>query len=296
MARAPPTHARRRSQVLGSHNAYHQAPPQALIAVSGGAASPLQSWQYTQPSLTQQLDAGERRLLPARAQQLHSPPTRHQPPPPLNPPPPGVRALELDVNWDPQGGLYAQAAGLKLVGELRHHSLPCSGARTPPPVAPTRSFHPPNPPYTLTPRWDRTAGCPTPSSGSLGSRCSTSQTLTFAAAAPSSPTACGRSARGAVRAGGRGGLAGCCARRVERRSRCQAPSPTLHAPPPPSGANPGHLPLQIYLEMKQPGELTKALGDSLVSFLESALAGSTTPGPTKCAVVPRWQCSSGWRR
>jgi hypothetical protein len=65
-------------QVLGSHNSYHQAPPAELLAAFGGLASgPLLAWEYTQPPLSLQLDAG-------------------------------VRALELDVYWDPQGRLYGQ--------------------------------------------------------------------------------------------------------------------------------------------------------------------------------------------
>jgi hypothetical protein len=46
-------------QVLGTHNSYHQAPPQELLAKFGGLTSgPLQAWQYNQPGLTAQLDTG----------------------------------------------------------------------------------------------------------------------------------------------------------------------------------------------------------------------------------------------
>ncbi|KAL4858966.1 hypothetical protein ACK3TF_001332 [Chlorella vulgaris] len=73
-------------QVLGSHNSYHQAPPAELLAAFGGLASgPLLAWEYSQPPLSSQLDAG-------------------------------VRALELDVYWDPQGRLYGQSAGLRIAG------------------------------------------------------------------------------------------------------------------------------------------------------------------------------------
>lgn len=66
------------AQVLGSHNSYHLAPPAELLAALGGLADgPLLAWQSSQATLTQQLDAG-------------------------------VRALELDAYWDPQGGAYAQ--------------------------------------------------------------------------------------------------------------------------------------------------------------------------------------------
>lgn len=72
------------SQVLGSHNSYHLAPPQELVAAFGGTAGgPLAAWQYTQPPLTEQLDSG-------------------------------VRAFELDAYWDPQvgaGGFDAAAGG-----------------------------------------------------------------------------------------------------------------------------------------------------------------------------------------
>ena len=46
-------------QVLGTHNSYHQAPPQELLAKFGGLTSgPLQAWQYNQPGPTAQLDTG----------------------------------------------------------------------------------------------------------------------------------------------------------------------------------------------------------------------------------------------
>lgn len=73
-------------QVLGTHNSYHQPPPQLLLDHFGGAASPLLAWQYAHPPLTAQLDGG-------------------------------VRSFELDAYWDPQGGLYGQVgAGLRARG------------------------------------------------------------------------------------------------------------------------------------------------------------------------------------
>jgi hypothetical protein len=65
--------------VLGSHNSYHQAPSSDVLEALGGLATagPLQAWQYTHAPLARQLDAG-------------------------------VRALELDVYWDPEGGRFAQ--------------------------------------------------------------------------------------------------------------------------------------------------------------------------------------------
>lgn len=74
-------------QVLGTHNSYHQAPPQELLRKFGGlTAGPLLAWQFSHPPLTSQLDSG-------------------------------VRAFELDAYWDPQGGTYAQAAGMKIAGQ-----------------------------------------------------------------------------------------------------------------------------------------------------------------------------------
>lgn len=73
-------------QVLGTHNSYHQPPPQMLLDHFGGVASPLLAWQYAHPPLTAQLDGG-------------------------------VRSFELDAYWDPQGGLYGQVgAGLRARG------------------------------------------------------------------------------------------------------------------------------------------------------------------------------------
>lgn len=81
---APP----RRAQVLGTHNSYHQAPEESVLHLysSGGGPTPLWAWAFSHPPLPEQLDRG-------------------------------VRSLELDVNWDPQGGAFAQAAALKLLGQ-----------------------------------------------------------------------------------------------------------------------------------------------------------------------------------
>src|SRR5215218_883694 len=75
-------------QVLASHNSYHvQARPPLFAAIRGfdpGLASTL---EYTHGPLRQQ-----------RSRQ-------------------GIRAIELDVFADPEGGLYADRAGLRAIGE-----------------------------------------------------------------------------------------------------------------------------------------------------------------------------------
>ena len=119
-------------QVLGTHNSYHQAPPQELLAKFGGLTSgPLQAWQYNQPGLTAQLDTGAcRAAFPTVAVQprctaLHRrlqgpgcpglPACQTACPAPC--PTAGVRSFELDGFWDPAGGVYAQAAGLRIAGQ-----------------------------------------------------------------------------------------------------------------------------------------------------------------------------------
>ena len=91
---APPRPCLTQLQVLGSHNSYHLAPPQPIIdlltgdlakAVIPPSAYLPQAWEYSHPSLTTQLDGG-------------------------------LRAFELDVQPDPQGGLYSQPAMLKFAG------------------------------------------------------------------------------------------------------------------------------------------------------------------------------------
>ena len=48
-------------QVLGTHNSYHVAPPDAIVQRFDGSSAgdgPLSAWQQSMPSLTAQLDAG----------------------------------------------------------------------------------------------------------------------------------------------------------------------------------------------------------------------------------------------
>nr|MDJ0789782.1 Ca2+-dependent phosphoinositide-specific phospholipase C [Myxococcota bacterium] len=75
-------------QVVGTHNSYHQRPhPDLLVAL--GTESPLDafSWDYAHAPI------------PVQLEQL------------------GVRQLELDVFADPEGGLFADPFGRRLVGE-----------------------------------------------------------------------------------------------------------------------------------------------------------------------------------
>jgi hypothetical protein len=81
-------------KVLATHNSYHQGVDPAVRALLGGplgrALVPQsnflpEAWEYSHLTLKQQLDRG-------------------------------VRALELDAHADPEGGRYAQPAGLALAG------------------------------------------------------------------------------------------------------------------------------------------------------------------------------------
>lgn len=77
-----------RTQVLGTHNSYHRAPDDVIFNSLGGRGGILAGWDYSHPSLTDQL------------QQYR------------------VRAFELDAYPDPapDSGRYDQAAGLQLAG------------------------------------------------------------------------------------------------------------------------------------------------------------------------------------
>jgi hypothetical protein len=81
-------------KVLATHNSYHETVDPAVRALLGGplgrALVPQsnflpEAWEYSHLTLKQQLDRG-------------------------------VRALELDAHADPEGGRYAQPAGLALAG------------------------------------------------------------------------------------------------------------------------------------------------------------------------------------
>ncbi|PRW44370.1 hypothetical protein C2E21_6505 [Chlorella sorokiniana] len=167
-------------QVLGTHNSYHQTPPQALIDHFGGAASPLLAWQYSHPPLTTQLDGG-------------------------------VRSFELDAYWDPQGGLYGQAAGLRIAG--RNGWLSDAKYKQPG----FKTLHVPD--------FDTSTNCIL--------------------------------------------LADCLAE-LKRWS----------------DANPRHLPLRVYIEVKESGQLQEALGPALVGILDTMLLNSTAEGPSSFVQQP----------
>lgn len=71
-------------QVIGSHNSYHQAPPAAVMDVITKFNKNASEWDYTHPSLTEQL-------------QKHN-----------------IRQFEFDIYADPDGGLYAAPLAVKL--------------------------------------------------------------------------------------------------------------------------------------------------------------------------------------
>eukprot|EP00887_Chlorella_sp_A99_P005001 scaffold4.g5001.t1 len=158
-------------QVIGSHNSYHIAPPEAITSLyGGGSGGPLLAWQYSQPPLPEQLDAG-------------------------------IRAFELDINWDPDGGLYSQAAGLKLAnasGWLDDADLKQPGFKV---------LHIPD---------------------------------------------------------------------FDWRSTCTRFTACLGQVKVWSDAHPGHLPIRVYLEVKEPDDVKRGLGDLLYSLV----AAATAPGPS----------------
>ncbi|KAI7841214.1 hypothetical protein COHA_005179 [Chlorella ohadii] len=168
--------------MLSSHNSYHLAPGAAInqLLSSPLAQSMLQpelflpqAWQYSHRSLTQQLDEG-------------------------------VRSLELDVHADPEGGRYAQSAGLRLAGQSGVLDVP--ELREPG----FKVFHLPD--------FDFNSTC-------------------F--------------------------LLTDCLAEVRRWSE----------------RNPGHLPVVIFVETKQPGDVAAALGPDAVATIEAMLAASLLPGP-----------------
>ena len=80
-------------QVLGTHNSYHIQPKEPLFAALQRFNLELaQSWEYTHPPLDEQFESE------------------------------GIRQVELDVFADPNGGLFANRQGLRLI-----HQDPASG-------------------------------------------------------------------------------------------------------------------------------------------------------------------------
>jgi hypothetical protein len=73
-------------QTVGTHNSYKQAITPKLYAMIAKASPRAQEIDYAHPPLTQELDDG-------------------------------ARALEIDVAYDPKGGLYAHPLGAKMAGE-----------------------------------------------------------------------------------------------------------------------------------------------------------------------------------
>lgn len=75
-------------QVLGTHNSYHrQGRPTLLAAIAGFDPALAAGWEYDHRPLPRQLDDL------------------------------GIRQVELDVFADPEGGLYRDRAGLRVIGE-----------------------------------------------------------------------------------------------------------------------------------------------------------------------------------
>jgi hypothetical protein len=82
-------------QVLGSHNSYHIQPRTVLInAIKQRIGDLAEGFEYTHLPLDQQFETQ------------------------------GIRQIELDVFADPQGGLFANRAGLKFIGENPASGLP----------------------------------------------------------------------------------------------------------------------------------------------------------------------------
>lgn len=76
-------------QVIGSHNSYHKAPPEAVMDVITKFNKNAAEWNYTHPSLTEQLEKY------------------------------GIRQFEFDIYADPDGGLYASPLAVKLASLAR---------------------------------------------------------------------------------------------------------------------------------------------------------------------------------
>ncbi len=85
-------------QVLGSHNSYHIEPRPALQAALLAAIPTFYQIEYTHRPLPEQF--GDQ----------------------------GIRQIELDVFADPAGGLYAERAGLSVIGENPDSGLPALSA------------------------------------------------------------------------------------------------------------------------------------------------------------------------
>lgn len=81
-------------QVLGSHNSYHIEPRPALFAALLAFSPVFSQIEYTHLPLTRQFEEQ------------------------------GIRQIEIDVFADPLGGLYAQRAGLAVIGENPDAGIP----------------------------------------------------------------------------------------------------------------------------------------------------------------------------
>jgi hypothetical protein len=76
-------------QVIGSHNSYHIEPSPAVRTLIAAAGEHLaQSLEYTHPPLAEQFSSR------------------------------GIRQIELDLSYDPEGGLYAEPSALRIVRKL----------------------------------------------------------------------------------------------------------------------------------------------------------------------------------
>ncbi len=84
-------------QAIGSHNSYHVAPPRELVEIIVKTHKGAAAWNYTHPSLTEQLGMG-------------------------------VRQFELDIFADPEGGLFADPLALKLAKLAGAEDVPFDAA------------------------------------------------------------------------------------------------------------------------------------------------------------------------
>lgn len=261
-------------QVLGTHNSYHQAPPPEIL----GIATPLGAWQFSHPPLAAQL-AG------------------------------GGRAVELDSYWDPKGGLYGQAAGLRFAG--------LDGWLTDP--AYTR------PGFKVGGAVAGVAAGPCADSfADTGWRAcavrapdmpATVPLTSLPATVPSMPvkphlqvmhvpdfdfrSSCILLADCLAEVRRWSGARGCGKGPATRAPRSpellwaarhgwRFPSPS-HAPPHAcrcTDANPGHLPLRVYLEVKEAAQVEATVGPLVTGLLQSALANSSAAGPAALVQQP----------
>lgn len=84
-------------QVIGSHNSYKQAIDAPLLRLMAMANGDARALDYAHPPLSEQLDLG-------------------------------LRALELDVFYDPEGGRYAEPQGLELQRQMGFEPAPYDSA------------------------------------------------------------------------------------------------------------------------------------------------------------------------